>query len=166
MAWADSITDPQVLKRCIGNLVALSALPAMWRSCDPHEVAGVVTSALVLMLESDFVHFSLPEQTDQPGFDLLTTNPDIAPAAAEIIRRSLKKELPGLSVDRAAIANPLGEGMLRIASAPMGFSGHAALTAGSRRPDFPTPIHQLLLRTAANEATVALESWHRETTER
>jgi hypothetical protein len=37
---------------------------------------------------------------------------------------------------------------------------------GSRRSDFPTAAERLLLGIAANEATLALQSWQAETEER
>jgi two-component system, LuxR family, sensor kinase FixL len=57
------------------------------------------------------------------------------------------------------IANPLGEGMLRLACAPIGFGGEAVVVVGSRHSEFPTEAQRLLLRIAANEATIALQRW-------
>ncbi len=65
-----------------------------------------------------------------------------------------------------AVANPIGEGTVSIAVAPIGFSGDAVIVVGSRRSDFPTAAERLLLGIAANEATIALQRWQAETEER
>ncbi len=70
------------------------------------------------------------------------------------------------SEQRLAVANPIGEGTVSIAVAPIGFSGDAVIIVGSRRSDFPTAAERLLLGIAANEATIALQRWQAETEER
>src|ERR1700730_2716007 len=65
-----------------------------------------------------------------------------------------------------AVANPIGEGTVSIAVAPIGCSGDAVIIVGSRRSDFPTAAERLLLTIAADEATIALQRWQAETEER
>jgi hypothetical protein len=39
MPWVESLTDPQELRRCIRDLVALSTLPSIWTSYNPQQIA-------------------------------------------------------------------------------------------------------------------------------
>jgi PAS domain S-box-containing protein len=61
-----------------------------------------------------------------------------------------------------AVPNPIGEGVLRIVTAPIGLGDDAIIVVGSRRSDFPTAAQRLLLGIAANEATIALQRWQAE----
>jgi PAS domain-containing protein len=63
------------------------------------------------------------------------------------------------------ITNPLDEGVIRVASAPLGFRGDAVIVAGSREPNFPTDVQRLLLNIGANGTTIALQRWNAETAE-
>ena len=60
------LADPQELRRCIRDLVALSTLPAIWKNYDPQQIADSVAAALVSMLSADFVHVALPGRRDEP----------------------------------------------------------------------------------------------------
>jgi PAS domain S-box-containing protein len=64
--------------------------------------------------------------------------------------------------DTDEIPDPLGEGNIRIAYAPIGFGADAALIAGSRDESFPTEAQRILLRMGANQAAVAVQRWHAE----
>ena len=39
MRWVKALSDPQGLRRCMCDLVALSTPPATWKSCDPRHGA-------------------------------------------------------------------------------------------------------------------------------
>ncbi len=51
MPRVDTLSDPTELRRCIRDLLALSALPAILKRYDPHQIADSVAEALVSMLE-------------------------------------------------------------------------------------------------------------------
>jgi hypothetical protein len=53
------------LRRCIRDLVALSALPAMWKGYEPGRIAESAASALVSMLGAEFVYVGLPSERDE-----------------------------------------------------------------------------------------------------
>src|SRR6267378_7443291 len=56
MQWMEQLSDPQELRRCIRDLVALSTLPALGRTYDPHQIADSVAAALMSMLDAEFVY--------------------------------------------------------------------------------------------------------------
>src|ERR1700716_1569230 len=70
MPWVEQLADPQELRRCIRDLVALSTLPAIWKNYDPHQIADSVTAALLSMLSADFVHIALPGKPDEPRIEV------------------------------------------------------------------------------------------------
>src|ERR1700675_4496592 len=65
MPWTEPPANPNELRRCIRDLVALSALPAGWQNYDMRQIGGSIVAALVSMLDADFVFVALPEQGDQ-----------------------------------------------------------------------------------------------------
>jgi hypothetical protein len=52
------------LRRCIRDLVALSALPTMWKDYEPDRIAESAASALVSMLGAEFVYVGLSSERD------------------------------------------------------------------------------------------------------
>jgi signal transduction histidine kinase len=160
MPWVEALSDPDELRRCIRDLVALSTLPAIWKDYDSNQIADSVAAALVTMVNADFVYLFIPGRRGEPEVEVLRAGETIPPESLEFIRTVLRKELPTRAGRRQlTIPNPSGKGSLRLACVPIGFGGDAIVAAGSGHPDFPTEIELLLLKTAANEATVASQRW-------
>ena len=159
--------DPAELRRCIRDLLALSALPGLWKSLDARQIAESVAEALVSMLDAEFVHITLPLHPDEPVLELTrTSNPGVVESSAQI-RRALFERPPGQSLDDTAeIPNPLGEGTVRVASTPIGLGGNAVLIAGSGRSDFPTEAQHLILCVGANQTAIAVDRWRAEADQR
>jgi PAS domain S-box-containing protein len=167
MPRAEALSDPTELRRCIRDLLALSALPAILKRYDPHQIADSVAAALVSMLDSEFVCISLRGKRDDPVIEIARSDKRSAADSLGAIRTALREILLAPSSEQTlAVANPIGEGNVSIAVAPIGFSGDAVIVVGSRRSDFPTAAERLLLGIAANEATIALQRWQAETEER
>src|SRR3979409_406988 len=136
MPWVESLTDPQELRRRIRDLVALSTLPAIWTRYNPRQITE--TSRVGKAIASD---------------------------SGKIIPTALRDAWLGQSEQMGVIANPFGEGAIRVASAPIGFRGDAVIVAGSQQPSFPTGVQRLLLSIGANGTTIALQRWSAETVE-
>lgn len=164
MPWVEALSGPDELRRCIRDLVALSTLPAIWKDYDSNQIADSVAAALVAMVNADFIYLFIPDRRGEPKVELLRAGVTTSPESLESIRAVLRKELPTRAGRRQlTIPNPSGKGSLRLACVPIGFGGDAIIAAGSSRPDFPTEIELLLLKTAANEATVASQRWRANT---
>jgi PAS domain S-box-containing protein len=171
MQWMEQLSDPQELRRCIRDLVALSTLPTIWNTYDSGQISDSIAAALVSMLSADFVHVALPGWREAPGIELTRTGMGIAAEAVGAIRAALQSQQlarpTGQTAETTAeIANPWGEGTMRLSCAPIGFGGEAVLVAGSHRADFPTQGQRLLLGIGANEATIALQRWQAEADKR
>ena len=165
MPWVESLTDPQELRRCIRDLVALSTLPSIWTSYNPQQIADSIAAALLSMLAADFVYISLPSGEREQITETIRVGKAIASNSGKIILTALRDAWLGQSEQTGVIANPFGEGAIRVASAPIGFRGDAVIVAGSQQPSFPTGVQRLLLSIGANGTTIALQRWSAETVE-
>jgi PAS domain S-box-containing protein len=163
MPGITTLSDPAELQRCVRDLVALSTLPALWKSYDPQQIADSVAAALVSMLDADFVCVTLPGGRDEPAVEVIRTGRTVARNSFATIVPALRQELCArISEQCFTVADPATEGRLRVSCMPIGFGGEAAVFAGSRDPDFPREVQKLLLGIGANEATVALQRWQAE----
>jgi hypothetical protein len=74
MPWTEPLVDPDELRRCIRDLVALSTLPAGWQNYDIRQIGGSIVAALASMLDADFVFISLRGQGNQRSAELTRSN--------------------------------------------------------------------------------------------
>src|SRR6201993_1212799 len=133
MPQVDVLFDPTELRRCIRDLLALSTLPAILKTFDPYRIADSVAAALASMLDSDFVYVLLPGKSDDPPIEIARSGKRIATDSLAAIRAALRDVSPTPSSELAlAVPNPIGEGVVRIVSAPIGFGDDAIIVVGSR----------------------------------
>ena len=145
------------LRRCIRDLVALSALPAMWKGYEPGRIAESAASALVSMLGAEFVYVGLSSERDDDGIDLVKMASPVEATLLREIAAAVKLEIRDAGGrETMTIANPLFRSALRLAIAPIGFEGIGVIVAGALAADFPTETQRLLLITAANKAALGL----------
>jgi hypothetical protein len=121
----ESLSDPQELRRCIRDLVALSTLPAIWTSYGPQQIADSVAAALVSMLSADFVYVVLPEERGQSLIEVIHPGKGIASDSLRAVRDTLRRDLTRRPEQTAVIDNPAGPGKLRLTTAPISFGGDA-----------------------------------------
>jgi PAS domain-containing protein len=167
MPWVDNLSEPQELRRCIRDLVALSTLPAIWKDYNSQQIADSMAAALLSMLNADVIYVSVPGLRDEPAVEVTRTSQAASVGSSGHIERILRSAWLGSREKKIfAIDNPLGTGTLRITAVPIGFGGNAVIVAGSSNPQFPSETHRLLLGIAANDATIALQRWHAEAEQR
>ncbi|MBI3909452.1 MAG: PAS domain S-box protein [Armatimonadetes bacterium] len=148
------------LRRCVRDLVALSALPAVWVGRELRDIAGSLADALLSTLRPDIVYVRLNGSPDGSPLEAARAyrRPEIAEQAVEIGRALA----PWLTRDESslppAIPNPAGSGTVRLAISAIGHEGECGMVvAGSRQTDFPTEMDRLLLGVAANQAAASLQ---------
>jgi signal transduction histidine kinase len=150
-------SDPEVvrLRTVLGDLVALSTIPAAWVGRDPREVAAGLADVLIALLDLDFDFVRLRD----PG----------GVGAVDASRGNAWHEFPEWLERRLAtngmfslteIIRDVGDEEFRSGVLiPIGVNAEGGLVAGaSERPDFPTDIEQLLLSLAANHAATAYQN--------
>ena len=164
MPWVDELDEPQELRRCIRDLVALSTLPAIWKDYDTRKIADSIAAALLSMLNADVICVSVPDVRDAAAADVMRTTQAVSSRLSQDVQRVIRGAWRGKREQIAAI--PLEKDTLRIAAAPMGFGGDAGIVAGSVDPLFPNETHRLLLGIAANQATLAMQRWYAEDEQR
>jgi signal transduction histidine kinase len=150
-------TDEELrLQAVLRDLVALSAIPAMWIGKDPAAVATGLADALVAMLDLDFAFVRLSD----PG----------GAGAVDVTRGSAWKEFPEWLERHLTASVPfpgneiipdVGNGSVSFngVAIPIGFKGEDGVVAAAcERPDFPSAVDQLLLSLAANHAATAFQN--------
>src|ERR1700730_1319450 len=158
MPWTEPLADPNELRRCIRDLVALSTLPAGWLKYDMRQIGGSMVAALVSMLDADFVFIALLDQGDQINTELARGS--LAPEGLKRVQALLQPEKATLGSGREFILSDPSDGRdLHVVTAPIGFGGDAILAAGSRRDTFPSRTERLILNTGANQAAIAFQQW-------
>jgi signal transduction histidine kinase/PAS domain-containing protein len=152
----DTDAEAVRLRAMLRDLVALSAIPAVWTGREPLGVASGLADELVDLLQLDFAFVRL-------------CDPDGA-GAAEVTRgdawRGFPKWLeshPSTTVQfpPKEIVPDVGGGSApcRGIAIPIGVNGErGVVAAASERGDFPTATDQLLLSLAANQAATAFQS--------
>jgi signal transduction histidine kinase len=142
-------TDDEVLRLREGlrDLVALSAMPAVWIGSEPPAVASGLADALVGLLGLDFAFVRLSDPAGAAAVDVMRGS------ASPSFRDWLDSRLA--TGARLASKEVVPSGL----AVPVGIGGEGGLIAvASQRSDFPTPMDELLLTLAANHAAVAFQT--------
>jgi signal transduction histidine kinase/PAS domain-containing protein len=155
MPRTDSLANPDTLRRCIRNVVALSALPAAWRNHDMRQMGDSIVAALISMLDADFVCIGLPGRGHDPIVKLGRGGLALPLASLiSILRRGATTSGGG---QEFVIVGGSGASNLHVMTAPIGVG--ASLAAASARETFPTKEERLLLDIGANQAAIAFQQW-------
>ena len=152
--------ETRTLRRTMRDLVALSALPAVWAGYQPPQVAEGLADVLLSTLRLDLVYLRLPGQTEGQEIEVARTAG--RPTTTDQTRDIGRALAPWLDEAGAASApdlpNPVGPGTVRLVIAAVGCGRQdGVLAAGSRRPDFPSGEDRLLLTVGANQAAAVLQ---------
>jgi PAS domain S-box-containing protein len=150
--------DHAELRRCLRDLVALSALPAMWRDHRPEEICRDLSDALLSTLGVALVYMSYGERGREPPFEIFRTTEMHFGRLSDALRDWLPRRMT-----ERVLSDPSGGEPFNLACVPIGAEAQAVLVAGSRRPTFPSEADRLLLGVGGNEAALAMYRWHAET---
>jgi two-component system, sensor histidine kinase and response regulator len=155
----------RTLRRTMRDLVALSALPAVWVGYQPREVAEGLADALLSTLRLELVYLRVPGQTNVEEIEVARTAGGSPPSdQTRDIGRALAPWLDGAVIDPApTIPNPVGPGTVRVFVVIIGCGQPAGvLVAGSRRAAFPSEEDRSFLTVGANQAAAVLQRLHAE----
>jgi PAS domain S-box-containing protein len=161
MPWIDTLSDAKDLRRCIRDLITLSALPTIWNQYDPSRIADSAAAALVSILDVELVYVRIHGKRGDAGVEVLR-NGDSLKADLGSVRAALERHLPDQPIEETTELGSIANGTLRLASVPLGLHSNGVLVAGDSRPYFPTELQRLLLRVASNEMAIALDRWQAE----
>ena len=149
-----------MLQRGIRDLVALTALPAIWLDSQPWDIVRGLCDVVITTLPVDVVYACFPGMPHGTPNEFLRTREQYADAAQTTAIG--KKLSPWLNIGNAgldlSISDPFGSDLLQIVVASLGHEGaDGFLVAGTRAPHLLTDLDRLLLSVAANQAIVALQ---------
>jgi PAS domain S-box-containing protein len=148
------------LQRCINDLIAVLALPAIWSGGDPSQVVRTLLDVLVGMLRLDFVYARLNSANGELPVEMarvaqsqkLTAKPqEIAQALEYWLGRDPSKW-------PSRVPNPIGDEDIAIVPLRLGLQSEiGVIVAASQRVDFPGPTERLILSVAANQAAIGVQ---------
>ncbi len=148
------------LQRCIGDLVSLLTLPALWSGGDPSQVLQILLGALQRMLRLDLVCVRLKDPVGELPVEIVQVaqlHGPMPPAHEiwEALSHSFEdnsRKWPPL------LRNLMGEGDVSIVPLPLGLQGELGMiVVAASREDFPRQTEALLLNVAANQAVLGLQ---------
>jgi two-component system, sensor histidine kinase and response regulator len=155
----------RTLRRTMRDLVALSALPAVWAGYRPLQVAEGLAEVLLSTLRLDLVYLRLPGQTNGQEIEVArTAGGSPSTDRTRGIGRALAPWLDDAGIDPGpTLPNPVGPGTLRVVVVPIGCGQRVGvLVAGSRQAAFPGEEDRLFLTVGANQAAAVLQRLHAE----
>ena len=153
----------QSQRRLVRDLIALSALPALWSGHDPGFVADSLLDALRQMLRLDLAYLRLVDAAD--GAVTEAWRPK-TPAPPPGLAQALDAAAPRGSIP-VTLALPTAGGTLCAAACPIGFGGEVGvLLVGAARQTFPTDEERVLLSVAANHTAVMVQRQRHEQRQR
>lgn len=154
-------------QRCINNLIRVGSLSAMWSVRRPGSVVRVLLDSMVAMLDLEFAYVRLVAPIAGTPSEAAVIGAESAQPLELVRAHQIGVALePWLTpedgtphvIPNPVVSNPMGGGDVSIVTVSLGVRGAlGVLLAASGRDEFPTMAERLLLRVAANEATVALE---------
>ena len=145
--------DSWKIRRTLGDVVALTALPAVWAGYQRRQVVDDVAEVLLRVMDLEFAYVTL-----------LTDSTPIAAArtklhGAEVHRITAVAQRLLASGDTAAVSieDPLNEErFLRATVHISGGESDLAIVAASADPDFPAEADLLLMAVTANQANIVI----------
>ena len=150
--------DPAELRRNLRDLVALTALPAIWLGQSPQAIVESFADALLRTLRVDFVYARLPDAGESGS---LIEALSVDPRASDLSPSEIAARVHSLPLsDGFGFPAPISStDAMGLAPASIGPPGPASglVVAGMRRVDFPTSYDRLLVRVGANQLAIALQ---------
>jgi signal transduction histidine kinase len=153
------VDDAAELRRNLRDLVALTALPAIWLGQSPQVIVESFTDALLRTLRVDFVYARLPAAGEAGS---LIEALSLDPRASELSSSDIVRWLRAFPSPEGFALPPLISSTgasVGLAPASIGHPGPASgiVVAGMQRDGFPSSYDRLLVRVGANQLAIALQ---------
>ena len=158
------IEDPALeikrLQRCMNDLVSLLALPAIWRGSGPSQIVQTLLDVLLRMLSLDFAYARLSDAFGAVPIEILRVGKESKiNLSGQELRKMLGSSLAGSAQGSLPqVRDQLEVEGISIVSAQLGVQGEiGVIVLGSSRASFPEKAESLLLKVAANQASIGLQ---------
>jgi transcriptional regulator with GAF, ATPase, and Fis domain len=141
--------DPETVRRALGQVASLSALPAVWIGYEPQEIANDLVDVLMRAVNLDLIYLRLTDSRSVIEASRTRQNAAGLEAVRTAIAKLLRSDVGAtLSIADSFERAPLRTIVLR--------SGGDLLVAASALADFPTDLDRLLLTVSLNQVVTAL----------
>jgi signal transduction histidine kinase len=156
---ADAYSDEVQLRRCLRDLTALTALPALWKGRSPQEIAESLAGVLRSILRLDFVFVRARSEFTAKAIEVAHSETGGPPINTQELEELVTPFSEG-SVDlQVLIRQSLGLGDMQVIVSSIGCERkYGLVVVGSRAAAFPTISDRLLLDVAINQAAISLEA--------
>jgi signal transduction histidine kinase/CheY-like chemotaxis protein len=144
------------------DLVAISMLPAEWLDHDARQIAESIAEALVRQARLDFAYVLLRRGGSGDIEVAATAGRKHVDAPARIGRALAPRLGPNLPTETLVIANPFGDGSVRVVLRVIPTVDTALIVAASPRANFPTAAQRLLIGVVANQGAIAIRRFQAE----
>jgi PAS domain S-box-containing protein len=151
-----ALEENRRLRRTVRDLIALSALPAVWDGLGCAGIARSLCDALLAALSLDFVYVQLGQTGKAPVEIVRSKHRD--PERDETAKAALAPLLQMHRGEATTIADPFGSGVLRATVVRFSLGNdQGVLIACSANCDFPTERDRLLLGVGANQTAIVVQ---------
>jgi len=151
----DTTLEVRALRRCVGDVVALSALSAVWAGASRAAIATGLAEVICDTLRADLVCVGLRATAGAVACQAVCPPESSADPRRDGIAAAIARWCTQADHDVKTIALPPTTSRHVVTAIGINAEYGVIVTVGSSQ-DFPTDIHRLLLNLAANQATVAL----------
>lgn len=160
--------DVASLRRCVRDLAALSALPALWAGSDALRIVESLAEALLGLLRLEFIYIQVQGRDGAIEIEVgrVAGRPSAA-SEARVLGEVLAPWLASGTPMSNSVSLPWVDKAVRTAIIPFGADGAdgagGRLVAGKQHDHFPGETDRLLLRVGGNQAAVLLARLRSET---
>jgi signal transduction histidine kinase/ActR/RegA family two-component response regulator len=155
--------DPEIVKQCLRDIVALATLPAMWTGAEPLRVAESLAASLFTTIGAEFVCVYFRGVAESASIAVAQvgryeTSCEIARALEARIAEWTPRHDPD---EILVLPNPLGDDLVRITTRAIGHHAEfGVIAAAFTDSEEPSGIHHLILNVAATQAATAIQNAH------
>ncbi|MGC4053515.1 MAG: PAS domain-containing protein [Paludibaculum sp.] len=148
------------LRRCLNDLIGIMALPTLWASGEPEQIANILLDALFSMQPLAFAFVRLDDPDGGPATELVRLTEPLdtmidTEDAAELVKGAWSASAPN-SVPPPQLS--IKGVNVQLAFKRLGVAGEIGLViVGSLQDGFPENTDKLLLDVAANQAAMGLQ---------
>ncbi|HWS72921.1 MAG TPA: PAS domain S-box protein, partial [Thermoanaerobaculia bacterium] len=146
--------DVLALRRSLRDVVALTMLPTIWAGYEPQQICADLVDLVMRMVDADGVYLTSPANGCA---EILRLRGGDDPETEQLLRAAV---LADGAPPNAPMAIESAQPPPHVLTSALSFHGADRFVVAARRPDFPNEMERLILRLAANQASMWLE-WKR-----
>jgi C4-dicarboxylate-specific signal transduction histidine kinase len=148
------------LRACIGDLLGILALPAIWAGASPTRMANNLADVLIDALAADCALVRLHSHDRQNPIEIIRNSTNSSDRVSiEVLNSALAARLPSSDGARKGVSRVQldGEEVSFIYSEIGLQNDFGVAIVGARRADFPQQTEQLLFKAVVNQALICLQ---------